>query len=77
MSDLEPSQHDVEVRGFVARNNRGETCFFAHSLADGLPILGNDGRPMTSYLAHLPREVTGAPIRRVPHAALIALDPSD
>jgi hypothetical protein len=66
----------VEVRGVVARNNRGEVCFFADSRADGLPLLGHDGRPMTSALAHLCRAVAESTSRRVPRADLERLDGS-
>lgn len=65
----------IEVRGVVAANGRGEVCFFAHSRADGLPILGDDGRAMTSSLAHLAREVREAPVRRVTREDFAVLDP--
>lgn len=65
----------MEIRGVVGMNGRGELCFFAHSRAEGLPILGDDGRAMTSSLAHLPREVREAPPRRVSHADIARLDP--
>lgn len=64
----------IEVRGVVAMNGRGEVCFFADSRAEGLPILGDDGRAMTSSLAHLPREVREASPRRVTRDAFAALD---
>lgn len=49
----------VETRGFVAKNGRGQWCFFAHSRANGVPIAGA-----------LLNEVRDAPARNVPLASL-------
>jgi hypothetical protein len=59
----------VEVRGVVAVNGRGEMCFFAHSRADGVPLLLGPRA--------LRDAVYAAPARRITHDQLAALDPVD
>jgi hypothetical protein len=67
----------IEVRGVIAMNGQGEVCFFAHSQDEGLPILGDDGRAMTSNMPHLARAVRNAPPRRVTYPTLWRLDPPE
>lgn len=55
-------------------NNKGELSFFASSTADGLSLIASDGRPLTSSLAHLPREIVEASSRRVSWKILEGLD---
>jgi hypothetical protein len=64
----------VEVRGVIAMNGMGQLCFFAHSRAEGLPLLDDGG----SFLAtpdELRRAITEAPSRRTNHRQLAKLDP--
>jgi hypothetical protein len=76
-----PDDGKVEVRGVIAMNGYGELCFFASSMAEGLPICKPDGGPHDhasvgeDELAYLLRAIINAPPRRCTHAQLAELDP--
>jgi hypothetical protein len=65
----------IEVRGVIAANGLGELCFFPDSRAEGLPLIGKDGRWKDAVVARLYCAIADAPSRRVSHPALAALDP--